>query len=301
MRQRSVGLGLTALGAALFGTLGVFGKAAATLEMSMATLLAVRFVAATAILWALLATRGRVDRLPGRTATVEVGLGVVYGIMSVTYFESLAWLSAGVAALLLFTYPVQVTAASAVLLEEPVTLPKVLALVAAVSGVAVVVVGDTLEIAVAGVALVGVASLCYTTYAMGTRVMVAGVDPLVHSAYVFVGVTATIVAYGLGTATLEVPGTAAEWSLIAGITLLGTVAPILLFTEGLARIEASRASIVSTSEPLTTVVLGVVLLGEVLTASVAVGALLILSAVVLASPAAEEEVRRRLGAVAGER
>lgn len=292
MHTRTLGLLFVFLGAALFGTLGIFGKAAVAVEMSMATLLALRFVAATAILWAYLSLTGRIELFGGRIVGIEVGLGVVYALMSIAYFESLAWLSAGVAALILFTYPVQVTVASAFALDEPVTRPKLLALIAAVTGVSLIVTGGGIEVTLAGVALVGLASLCYTVYSMGTRVMVADIDPMVHAAYVFLGVTATVIVYGLATATLAVPATPGGWGLVAGITLVGTLVPIVLFTEGLVRIEASTASIVSTSEPLTTVLLGVALLGEVLTLRIALGALLILSGVVLTSRPAERMNRR---------
>ena len=293
VRSRHLGLVLTAAGAALFGTLGVFGKLAPGAALSTATLLGARFAGATAVFWGLLAGSGHGRIRSPRLFAAEVGLGVVYGVMSIAYFEGLAWLSAGVAALLLFTYPVQVTLGSALVLEEPVTLPKLLALVAAVSGVGLVMESGA-EFALAGAALVGLASLCYTVYAMGTRVLMADMHPLVHAAHTFLGVTATVLGYGAATDALAAPATAAGWWLIGGITVVGTVVPILLFSAGLARIEASRASIVSTTEPLTTVGLGVVLLGEAFTVAIGVGAALILSGVVLTTPGVERAVRRRL-------
>lgn len=295
MRDRTVGVLYVVSAAVLFGTLGIFGKLAVAIDLSVTTLLAARFVAASAIIWAVLFLRGRDGSLPARTVTVEIGLGLAYGVMSIAYFESLAWLPAGVAALLVFTYPVQVTFASALALEEPITVPKLLALLAATSGVALVVsIGDGGAVAPIGVGLVAVASVCYTIYTMGTRVMVGDVAPLVHIGYVFIGVTIAVFGYGLATRSLAAPATPASWALIAGITVVGTVVPLVFFTEGLARIEASRASIVSTSEPLTTVILGVVLLGEVVTASIAIGAALILSGVVLTAPSAERVIRNRL-------
>jgi EamA-like transporter family. len=293
MRHQHLGLVLTVAGAALFGTLGIFGKVAPTVDLSTATLLGARFAGATVIFWALLAGSGHGRLRSTRLFAAEVGLGAVYGVMSIAYFEGLAWLSAGVAALLLFTYPVQVTLGAAAVLDEPVTLPKVLALVAAVSGVALVMESGA-EFALAGAALVGIASLCYTVYAMGTRVLMAEMHPLVHAAHTFLGVTATVLGYGAVTDTLSLPATSDGWWLIAGITVFGTVVPILLFSAGLARIEASRASIVSTSEPLTTVGLGIVLLGEAFTVTIGVGAALILSGVVLTAPGVEQAVRSRL-------
>jgi len=289
----AAGVALVVAGAALFGTLGIFGEVARDAGLSTATLLGARFLAATAILWGALALRGRPVRLAGRTVAVELGLGVVYGVMSLTYFESLAWLSAGVATLVLFTYPVQVTLVSALALDEPVTAPKALALCAALGGVALVAGGGP-AFGLPGLALVGVASLAYTTYSTGSRVMVETVSPLVHTGYVFLGVTATVLVYGAATGTLSVPSTPADWRLIAGITVIGTLLPMILFTAGLARIPASTASIVSTSEPLTTVVLGIALLGEPFTPTIGVGGAAILASVVLASPTVERSLRARL-------
>ena len=287
------GVVLVVAGAALFGTLGIFGELARTVDLPTATLLAARFVAATAILWAYLLRRGTPVRLRGRTLAVELALGVVYGFMAIAYFESLAWLSAGVATLVLFTYPVQVTLVSAIALDEPVTVSKALALVAALGGVALVAGGES-AVGLPGLVLVGLASLAYTVYSTGSRVMVETVPPLTHAASVFLGVTVVVLLYGVGTGTLSAPATPAHWRLIAGITVVGTLLPMILFTAGLARIPASTASIVSTSEPLTTVVLGVALLGEPFTPAIALGGASILASVGLASPAVERAVNDRL-------
>lgn len=289
----ATGVALVVAGAAFFGTLGIFGELAREVGLSTATLLGARFLAATAILWGVLALRGRTVRLDGRTVAVELGLGVVYGIMSLAYFESLAWLSAGVATLLLFTYPAQVTLVSALTLDERITVPKLLALVAALGGVALVAGGGDVALGLPGLVLVGVASLAYTVYSTASRVVVDTVSPAVHVAYVFLGVTAAVLLYGRWIGTLSTPTTPAHWGLIAGITVLGTLLPMVLFAAGLARIPASTASIVSTSEPLTTVALGVVLLGEPFTPAVAVGGVAILGSVLLSSPAVDRALRRR--------
>lgn len=160
--------------------------------------------------------------------------------MSITYFESLMWISAGLAAVLLFTYPVQVTA-------------------------------------------------FFDTFAWGTDNGFKGTRTYV--AYVFLGGTITIVAYSITTGSLTVPSNSASWEVIVGLTFIGTVIPLVLFTEGLARIEASRASILSTCEPLTTVLLGVVLLDEVLTVSIVIGALLIISGAIGTASYAEQLIR----------
>jgi drug/metabolite transporter (DMT)-like permease len=308
MERRASGVLLVFLSAVGFGTLGIFGRVTVSAELSLPTLLLFRFVFAAAIVWALLRVRARKqgrkrereqeegwgrewnfgtgprDGLGGRLLLAELGLGVVYGGMTIAFFESLAWLSAGVATLLLYTYPVLVAVVATGVLDESVTVPKALALGCTVSGVGLIAGLDGLALSVFGVALVGLASIGYATYAIGTRAMAGHVPPLVHSGYVLLGAAATIAPYGLLEGTLSLPATGTAWGLIGGITLVATVVPLLAFNEGLARIEASSASIVSTAEPLTTVVLGTVLLGEVLTPSVLLGGAAILFGVVLTTP-----------------
>jgi drug/metabolite transporter (DMT)-like permease len=306
MDRRASGVLLALLSAVGFGTLGIFGRATVSADLSLPTLLLFRFVFAAAIVWALLGLRvqgrgrrreqekgwgrewkwkrGPHDGLDSRLLLAELGPGVVYGGMTIAFFESLAWLSAGVTTLLLYTYPVLVAMVAAVLLNESMTVSKALALGCTVLGVGLVASVDGLALSVLGVALVGLASIGYATYAIGTRAMAAHVPPLVRSGYVLLGAAATIVPYGLLAGTLSIPATGTAWGLISGITLVATVIPLLAFNEGLARIEASSASIVSTAEPLTTVVLGTLLLGEVLTPATVLGGAAILLGVSLTTP-----------------
>jgi drug/metabolite transporter (DMT)-like permease len=71
------------------------------------------------------------------------------------------------------------------------------------------------------------------------------------------------------------------WLWLAGIVAVSTVAAIVLFFAGLARVGPSRASIISTVEPLVTVSLAFVVFGERLAAIQLLGGALVLASVVL--------------------
>lgn len=83
------------------------------------------------------------------------------------------------------------------------------------------------------------------------------------------------------TGGLSIPSGLDQWLVVLGIGLVGTAAPIVLFVHGLERIEASHASVVGTSEPAVTVLLGVALLGEPVTPVLVVGGGLVLCAVLV--------------------
>jgi drug/metabolite transporter (DMT)-like permease len=77
------------------------------------------------------------------------------------------------------------------------------------------------------------------------------------------------------------PATATGWLAIAGIAVLSTVVAITLFFAGLDRIGPTRASTLSTIEPLCTVLLAAVVLGETIAPVQLAGGALILGAVLL--------------------
>ena len=80
---------------------------------------------------------------------------------------------------------------------------------------------------------------------------------------------------------LALPATANGWAVAFAFALIPTMIAISLFLAGLPRIGAARASLLSTWEPVVTVVLAVVLFGDSFTVVQFVGGLLILVAVIL--------------------
>ena len=70
--------------------------------------------------------------------------------------------------------------------------------------------------------------------------------------------------------------------LLCGLTALVTaVIPFLSYTLGLRTVEASRAGILATIEPLVATVIGILAFSEPLTPMAGIGIALILSAVIL--------------------
>jgi drug/metabolite transporter (DMT)-like permease len=72
------------------------------------------------------------------------------------------------------------------------------------------------------------------------------------------------------------------WALLIWIVLLGTIAPFLLVLGSLRRLGAQRAGIVATSEPLFAFGIAFVFLGETVTLIQAIGAMIVLTGIVVA-------------------
>ena len=117
--------------------------------------------------------------------------------------------------------------------------------------------------------------------------------PLVLSALVCTGAATTLTlaaAVGGSLHLGDVSATGYGW--LAGIAVVSTVGAVGLFFAGLRRVGPTTASILSTAEPLTTVVLAYLAFGESLSPVQLTGGALVLGAVLLLS--APQGARGRL-------
>lgn len=282
MRESTVGVVMVFGAAAGFGTIGIFGEIAAAIELELATLLPVRFLLSTIVVAVLAAVRGWARPRTREEWGATLALGVVYTAMTLFYFVSLRYLTAGLATVVLYTYPAMVVALSVTFLGEAVTGRKLLALVLAMAGVGLVVGTDTAGADPIGVGLALGAAACYAIYTTGSRGVSATLAPRALMLGVLVGTTASMAVYGALDGGLGLPVGGEEWGVVIGMVVVSTVLPLLLFYEGVSRLAASRVGVVSTVEPVVTVTLGAALLGEPVTAFVVAGGALVLGAVVLA-------------------
>lgn len=71
------------------------------------------------------------------------------------------------------------------------------------------------------------------------------------------------------------------WAALLAIALISTVLAILAFFAGMTRLGPTNAALLSTVEPIVSVLLGALILSEILTAPRILGGVLILGAVIL--------------------
>jgi len=276
--------------ASAFGAMAVLGKLAYDDGATVGTLLAVRFLLAAALFWVLVlagSTADELSALGGRDVGIALALGACgYAIQAGCYFTALERIDASLLSLLLYTFPAMVAAAAIALGRERIDARRVAALVLASGGLALVVAGaGTGALDPLGAALGLGAAVVYSTYILVSEGIVGRVGPRLLSALVCSGAAVTLT---LGSALLGEfrPGelTAAGWGWLAALALVSTVAAVSLFFAGLRRVGPTTASILSTAEPVVTVLLAFLVFGELLGVVQLVGGALVLAAVlVLAS------------------
>ncbi|WP_179401718.1 DMT family transporter [Burkholderia guangdongensis] len=271
-----------ALSAVAFGAMPIFGRYAYAGGVDVLGLLIVRFAIGGALLAAIARRRG-VAWPRGRALWPLVAMGALgYVGQSFCYFSALRHAQASLVALLLYLYPAFVTLLAAWRLGERLTRVKSVALALCVAGSALMVGGGHGEPLGIGLALA--AALIYSVYIVAGTKATHGVDPLASTAIICVSATAALVLLALArTAALgeppRWPATAGGWAAMLGIALVSTVAAMLAFFAGLARLGAARTAMLSTLEPVVTVALAAMLFGEALSPMQWAGGVAILAAV----------------------
>jgi drug/metabolite transporter (DMT)-like permease len=284
--RRLTGILLIAISAAAFGSLGILGRFAYADGLDAVTLLFLRFTLAAGLMAVLLWVRR--ESLPRGSVLLRlIGMGAVgYVGQSYCYLTAIRYASPGLVALLLYLYPVIVALLSVVFLHEGLTRTKVMALGLALLGTALTVGPEGGRLT--GVLLALSAAGIYSVYiVVGTQVMKQG-SAIQSSAVIFASAGAM---FGLLTAAggPHWPHSASGWFTILLIVLIPTLVAVVAFLAGLARIGPTNAAMLSTLEPVVTVLLAAWLLGEHLKAISLLGGGLILAAVLILT---RQELRR---------
>jgi drug/metabolite transporter (DMT)-like permease len=283
---RFVGFVLIAVSAAGFGTLAILGRYAYADGLDAPTILFFRFSLSTVVLVGVLVSR-RESMPRGAVLFRLVGMGALgYVGQAFCYLTALKYASAGLVSLLLYLYPAFVTILSVTVLREHMSRFKVVALSLALIGTALAVGPGGGRFA--GVFLGVSAAVIYSVYIIIGTGVVKEVSAVQSSTVIFAsaGAMSGVLMLVKGP---QMPASVAGWAAIASIVVIATVLPVVTFLAGLKRTGPTNAAMLSTLEPVVTVLLAALLLEETLKPVTLAGGSLILLAVLLL---ARGELRR---------
>ena len=276
--KRLTGILLIITSAASFGTLAIFGRFAYAEGMDTFTVLFLRFGLSASFMTLMLILRK--EPFPrGRVLAQLIGMGAVgYAGQSFLYMTAIKYASAGLVALLLYLYPFFVAILSMVFLHEKLTRVKAMALVLALAGAALTV--GPVSGQLIGAVMAITAALVYSIYIIVGANVTKHVSAFQSSTVIFASGAAVY-----GTLTFingaNFPTTNPGWLAILGIVFISTIIPVSTFLAGLERVGPTNAAMLSTIEPVVTVLLATWLFGDELLPIVLVGGILILIAVVI--------------------
>lgn len=268
-----------------FGLLGIFGKIAFTYHFLPLELLALRYSVAAVLMFVVIVFKKKLSlRIGLKEIIISLFLGACgYALFSGLYFYTLTGLTAGMTVLLLYTYPLWVTLFSVFFLSEKLSLKKVIALVANILGMSLLV-GARPSHAPMIYFLAGLLSaFFYAAYILLSKKYVSHVSSFVSSFYIQLGAGVILSAIAFKSIDRPYHLIYEHFWFIVSMSFFCSVMAMTLFLSGLKKVSSFMASILSTTEPISGVLLGVFFLGESFSFLPATGAAMILASMILIS------------------
>ena len=269
--------------AALWGIIGVWNRNLMAAGLSPTGIVVVRNFGGMLLLLAVFAVKDRgVFRVRKEHLKYFFGTGIISVVLFTScYFSCQKICSLAVASILLYTAPSFVVILSAILWKEPVTKKKLLALALTLVGCACVcgVFDGGLTVTFTGILLGLGAGFFYALYSVFGRYALAHYSSMTVTVwtFIFAGPASLVM---LRPAEMRAVFTApSAWLLAAGLVVFSTVAPYILYTRGLARVESGKASIMASLEPVVAALAGVLIFGEPMGLLTLLGILCVLAGV----------------------
>ena len=286
-KKRNIGPILIILAGCFWGSMGIFVRYLNAAGFSSIQIVSIRVTLAALVFCIVLFVKDRSGfRISLRDLPLFLGLG--FGsilFFTVCYFTAITMMPLSTAAILLYTSPIWIMLMSVLFFHEKLDGKKIVALVLAFAG-CVLVSGISGEgMTLAGL-LIGLGSgLGYGLYSILGTIALRRYSPYTVTAYTFLFAAAGSWLICRPADMISIFINAEDplmLVLYCCLTALVTaVIPFLAYTLGLRTVEASRAGILATIEPLVATLIGILIFSEPLTILSGLGILLILSAVIL--------------------
>lgn len=212
-------------------------------------------------------------------------LGILFGLSSLTLYDSFNYMEAGIASTLLFVYPIMVALIMMVFFKEKLTIYSILSITLALSGIALLYKGgEGATLDSWGVALVMISSLTYAIYIVVVNRAELKMSSIKLTFFVLMFGLATIAVssfMGEPSAHIQMLHGPLQWGYAAMLGIVPTLISLVTMAISIRYVGSTPAAIMGALEPVTAVVIGVCIFGEQLSTRLVIGILLILTAVIL--------------------
>ena len=275
---------LIIVAAILWGTLGVAGKLAYGYGCTPGQLMLYRMLFIfPAIIYVLL-----------RAKREHIKYLLLFGAIIVTpfyliYFYAVKFVGASTAALILYTAPAYVAVMSAVFLKEKLNKIIVFSLIMALCGAALVNLGEIVNLDLLGIFTAFSAALLYAMYIITAKALISkGMASESVALVPYLSSIPILLAYALIVERHVLLDNLKQALLALYLSLIPTGLAYVLYNIGLRSVQASRASILSTIEPVSATILAWIFLGESITILKALGAALIVTSAIIVTKAQDQ-------------
>jgi len=212
------------------------------------------------------------------------GLGIIgVGTFHVLWNLTMLRLGYAAATVILYSAPVFVTVMAWLIWREPLTWPKIAAIVLTLTGCVLVAGLEKLagtDLTAGGLILGLSAALAYGSFSLFSRRLTGRYSPWTILTYGFVFGALTLLPFQF---SIEQPWPvpAETWLWFGGLVYVATIAPFAAYLTGLTHLPVSVASILAASEVVFAALIGYAIFGEQLQGWQPMGAALVVAGVIL--------------------
>lgn len=271
------------LASTAFGVMPILAKLAYGRGATTYTVLFLRFLFAVFILLYVILNKKISLKLDRKQILMVIMLGLFgYSATALCLFISYKYVSVGVATNLLYTYPAIVTLMSRFLYNEKLYGRKIISLLLSLVGVFILIEIRNQSFNITGVLFAFGSAIFYSLYVLGVSTDTAKkINSYVMIFYL--SLTSSFIMFLLGVSTSTLDLNIDFYALICIILLafISTVVALMSFLRGVRIIGPSRAAILSTLEPIVSIILGFLILRERLSLNMIIGSALVIASVLL--------------------
>ncbi len=277
-KERFSGYGEIIIAAVLWSLAGIFAKQIH--GMSAQSIIFYRVVLAFAIFFIFILISGNLKIIELKDKKIYLLLfGILQAGTMLAFFISLLKGSVSIAVLLLYTAPVYITILSPWLLKERSTKKGIIALVLSIIGILLIVDPQKLDLAQYPVGiLAGIASgIIYAFQIMTSKYASSTYSGYTQAFWSFL--VAAMILLPVGIAPFDIVLDNLVYLIL--LSIFPTILAVSLYFNGLKKVKAHSASILGLIEPVSAVILSVLLLHEQISTLEMIGGALILAGVAL--------------------
>lgn len=270
------------LSAILFGMMPLFTKVAYTFGCSTYMAAMGRFLFGGIGLWIVIMVSPKLSfHVTGQEFLRILRLSLPFCATTFLLYGSYSFISSGLATTLHFTYPVVVMILGIILFHAKLQMRQLICLLICAAGILCLYCLDG-NTGTAGVVMALLSGVTYSIY-----ILLLGKSGLKRLHVLTITFWLCLLSFleigvfSLVSRNAAIPTAWQAWAAMIGLGLTASVAALALFQVGVFLCGEVKASLLSTFEPLTGVVIGIVVFHERLTAPIAAGILLILCSAML--------------------
>lgn len=292
MNDKVKGIGATLLSAIYFGFVPLLMKTVYAGGGNSFTAAFLRFALSIPVLFVVLKVKGtdlRITREEFRHFLIITAFG--YAGTTLLVFTAYNYIPTGMTTTIHFLYPTFTVAGLMIFYREKIKASKIFCVILCLIGIIMFYNGGEGQASLIGIALALCSSMTYAFYTifLGKSEVLREIEPMKRLFYMHIIGAVIMLVIGLISGNLNFHMTPLSWGVMALTANLTAFVGALLYQIGVKYIGSESTAMLSTFEPITSVIVGILVYGEPMTLRIFIGcAAIIVSTLIIARTESKE-------------